>query len=114
MLIMSLSFKTHDELQTVLGERLRALRLSRNFSQRELADKAGVSLRALHNFEAGSGSTLETFLRVLKGLNAVDAIDALVPQPKVSPLTLLKMGAVPQRVRRKQAEVTGNRYQVPR
>ena len=101
MPVMSLSFKTPDELQAVLGERLRALRLSRNFSQRELADKAGVSLRALHSLEAGSGSTLETFLRVLKALNAVDAIEALAPQPKVSPLALLKMGAVPRRVRRK-------------
>ena len=98
---MPLSFKTPDELQVVLGERLRALRLSRNFSQRELADKAGVSLRALHNLEAGSGSTLETFLRVLKALNAVDAIDALLPQPKVSPLALLKLGDVPRRVSRK-------------
>jgi transcriptional regulator with XRE-family HTH domain len=98
---MDFSFKTSGELQVILGERLRALRLSRNFSQRELADKAGVSLRALHNLEAGSGSTLETFLRVLKALNAVDAIEALVPQPKVSPLALLKMGAVPRRVRRK-------------
>ena len=98
---MSLSFKTPDELQTVLGDRLRALRLSRNFSQRELADKSGVSLRALHNLEAGAGSTLETFLRDLKALNAVDAIETLVPQPQVSPLTLLKMGAVPRRVRRR-------------
>ena len=103
MLVMSLAFKTTDELQAVLGERLRALRLSRNFSQRELADKSGVSLRALHNLEAGAGSTIETFLRVLKALNAVDAIDALVPQPKVSPLALLKMGDVPRRVRRRAA-----------
>jgi transcriptional regulator with XRE-family HTH domain len=101
MPFVSLLFKTPDELQAVLGERLRALRLSRNFSQRELADKAGVSLRALHNLEAGTGSTLETFLRVLKALNAVDAIEALLPQPKVSPLALLKLGDVPRRVRRR-------------
>jgi transcriptional regulator with XRE-family HTH domain len=98
---MSLSFKTPDELQAVLGGRLRALRLNRNFSQRELAGKSGVSLRALHNLEAGAGSTLETFLRALKALNAVDAIETLVPQPKISPLTLLNMGDAPRRVRRK-------------
>ena len=104
MPVMSLLFKTPDELQTVLGERLRTLRLSRNFSQRELADKAGVSLRALHNLEAGAGSSLETFLRVLKALNAVDAIETLVPQPKISPLTLLKMGDVPRRVSRSRTK----------
>ena len=47
--------------------------------RRELADKAGVSLRAIHNLEAGAGSTLGTFLRGLKALNAVDVIETLVP-----------------------------------
>src|SRR5580658_1619320 len=92
------SYKTADELQGVLGERLRALRLSRNFAQRELAEKAGLSLRALHNLEAGAGSTVETFLRVLKALNAVDAIETLVPQAQVSPLEILKNDRVPRRV----------------
>jgi len=97
---MDLSYKTPDELQAVLGERLRALRLSRNFAQRELAAKAGVSLRALHNLEAGAGSTIETFLRALKGLNAADAVEALVPQPKVSPLAMLKKDHPPRRASR--------------
>jgi len=35
----------------VLGERLRAIRLSRNLAQRDLAGKAGLSLRALINLE---------------------------------------------------------------
>jgi transcriptional regulator with XRE-family HTH domain len=97
---MDASYKTPAELQGVLGERLRALRLSRNFAQRELAEKARLSLRALHNLEAGAGSTVETFLRVLKALNAVDAIETLVPQAQVSPLALLKNDRVPRRVSR--------------
>jgi len=100
MPVVNISYKTSDELQAVLGERLRALRLSRNFAQRELAEKAGLSLRALHNLEAGAGSTIETFLRVLKALNAVDAIETLVPQPQVSPLAMLKNARVPRRVSR--------------
>ena len=97
---MDLSYQTPAELQVVLGERLRSLRLSRNSSQRELADKAGLSLRAVHNLENGAGSTLDSFVRVLKALNATDAIERLVPQPRVSPLALLKTGGQPRRVRR--------------
>jgi transcriptional regulator with XRE-family HTH domain len=97
MHIIDNSYKTPDELQAVLGERLRALRLSRNFTQRELAEKAGLSLRALHHLEAGAGSTIETFLRVLKALNAVDTIKTLVPQPNVSPLAMLKNDGMPRR-----------------
>lgn len=104
---MDLSYKTPDELQVVVGERLRALRLSRNLSQRELAGKAGLSLRALHNLEAGAGSTLESLVRVLKAVDAAAAIELLAPQPKVSPLMLLKEGPRLRRAGRVRARKGG-------
>jgi len=97
---MDLSYKTPEELQIVMGERLRSLRLSRNLTQRELADKAGLSLRALHNLEAGAGSTIESLVRVLKALNTANAIELLAPQSQVSPLMLLKHGHQPRRAGR--------------
>ena len=87
----------------MLGERLRALRLSCNLSQREAAGKAGVSLRAWHNLEAGTGSTLETLVRGLKALNAADVVERLIPQVRVSPMMLLKTDTAPRRVRRPRA-----------
>ena len=104
---MDVSFKTPDELQIQIGEGLRALRLSRNLAQRELADKAGLSLRALHNLEAGAGSTVESLVRVLKALNAADALRLLAPQPKVSPLALLKQGHPRRRVGRSRPPMGG-------
>lgn len=100
---MDLSYKTPEELQIVLGERLRAIRLSRNLTQRELAEKAGLSLRALINLEAGEGSTVESLMRVLKGLNVATAIELLAPQPKVSPLQILKQGTQVRRAGRARA-----------
>jgi len=104
---MDLSYKTPEELQTVLGERLRAIRLGRNLAQRELAGKAGLSLRALINLEAGEGSTVESLVRVLKALNVADAIELLAPQPKVSPLQILKQGAQVRRAGRSRASKGG-------
>ncbi len=104
---MDLSYKTPEELQTVMGERLRSLRLSRNLAQSELANKAGLSLRALHNLEAGAGSTIESLVRVLKALNAANAIELLAPQPQVSPLMLLKQGHQPRRAGRVRARKGG-------
>ena len=60
---------TVPELQIELGQRVQRLRLSRNLDQRATADKAGISLRALGNLEAGRGSTVETLLRTLKALD---------------------------------------------
>ena len=89
-----------SNLQHDLGHRLRQLRLSRNLDQRTVADKAGISLRALSKLENGQGSTLGTFLRTLRALDYVKGIDMIAPEPTVSPLALLKNPRPAQRVRR--------------
>lgn len=95
-----LLFKTPEELQWILGERLRRLRLDRNLDQRTTAEKAGISEKALRNLEAGRGSTLETLIRVLKALGYLQGIDVLVPEPSINPLDLLRQSKAPQRARR--------------
>jgi len=95
-----LLFKTPEELQWILGERLRRLRLDRNLDQRTTAEKAGISEKALRNLEAGRGSTLETLIRVLKALECLQGIDMLVPEPSINPLDLLRQPKAPQRARR--------------
>jgi transcriptional regulator with XRE-family HTH domain len=97
---MDLSFKTSRELQQQLGVSVRALRLHKNLTQRELADKAGVSLRALASLENGKGSSLETFVRGLKALDAASAIESLAPQASFSPMALLKTPTPPRRARK--------------
>jgi transcriptional regulator with XRE-family HTH domain len=98
-----LLFKTPDELQIALGERLKRLRLNRNLDQKSTAEKAGISERALRNLESGNGSTVETLLRVLKALDYLQGIDMLAPEPSVNPLDLLRLSKAPQRVRRAAA-----------
>lgn len=95
-----ITFKTPEELQKALGERLRRLRLARNIDQRATADKAGISEKALRNLEAGRGSTVETLLRTLKALDSLQGIEMLAPEVSVDPLALLHASKPPQRVRR--------------
>ena len=90
---MEQTYRSPAELQSELGERLRALRLNRNLAQSEVAAKAGVSLRSVINLEGGRGSTVETLVRVL---NAMDAAD----KPQISPLALLHSPRPQRRVRR--------------
>ena len=96
-------FRTPEELQTALGERIRKLRLSRNMDQLTTADKAGISEKALRNLEAGRGSTVETLLRTLKALHSLQGIEMLAPDVTVNPLALLHSARAPQRVRRSRA-----------
>jgi transcriptional regulator with XRE-family HTH domain len=93
-------FKTPEELQTLLGGRIRSIRLNRNLDQRTTAEKAGISEKALRNLETGRGSTVETLMRVLKALEYLQGIDMLAPEISVNPLDLLRQSKAPQRVRR--------------
>ncbi len=94
------SFKTPEELQSLLGARLRKLRLSNNMDQRATADKAGISEKALRNLESGHGSTVGTLIRTLKALDSLEGIEMLAPEPGVDPLALLHSPKPPLRVRR--------------
>ena len=96
----TLAFSAPNELQELLGERLKRLRLSRNLDQRTTAEKAGISEKALRNLETGRGSTVETLLRVLKALDHLQGLDMLAPEASVNPLELLRQPKPQQRVRR--------------
>lgn len=81
---------TPDELVTALGARIKARRLAMDMSQAHLADKSGVSRRALVQLEGGHGSTLHTLAHVLKALGLGNEFANLVPEPTVSPLVQLR------------------------
>jgi transcriptional regulator with XRE-family HTH domain len=94
-----LSFKSTSELQSILGDQIQSLRVSKNLDQRSTAEKAGISEKALRNLETGRGSTVESLLRVLKALDSLDGIELLAPKPNVNPLALLRSSKVRKRVR---------------
>lgn len=74
-----------------LGDRLRQERLNRNISQEALAKRAGVSIGTLRNAEAGTGSSMTTFIRLLRALELTHRLSAVLPEPEVSPMQLLAM-----------------------
>lgn len=73
------------------GRRVQRERLNRNMAQVALARKAGVSRRALQNFEAGRACTLTLLIRVLRALEKLDALNAFLPEPGLSPVQLAKL-----------------------
>jgi transcriptional regulator with XRE-family HTH domain len=61
--------------------RLRAQRLRRNWTQTELARRAGISVQSYQNFETGYGNiTLANLLRILGILGFADRLGLLIPE----------------------------------
>lgn len=51
------------------GQRIAKARLAAGYSQKELAGRSGIAVRALQNLEAGNGSSLRTLLAVVNALD---------------------------------------------
>jgi transcriptional regulator with XRE-family HTH domain len=75
----------------ILGEHIRKQRILLKMKQRELADRAAVSLSSLGKLEHGQPVTTTTLSRVLQVLGFSDALKTLVPPPPVSPLELQEL-----------------------
>ena len=74
----------------ILGQRLKQARLNANWSQIELAEKAGLSRTAVTNAEQGKVH-LESFIALLQALSLTENLDVFLPAQEVSPLQLVEL-----------------------
>jgi putative transcriptional regulator len=86
------SIATSDQIETALCSRLERIRLSRNMTQRQLAEEAGVSTRTIGRLEKGQGVSLDTFIRVLIALRIQHSLQSLLPDPTVRPIERVGAG----------------------
>ena len=81
-----------------LGRRLARHRLNRNLTQAALAAEAGVSKLTVHRIEQGHSLQAVNLIRILRALGLLDNLDAVVPEPAISPIQQVRMrGRVRQR-----------------
>src|ERR1700761_9806039 len=94
--------RTSEELEQLLGARLRELRILRNLDQVSLAERSGVSLNALKHLESGRGARVNSLIKVLRGLDRTDWLGQLAPTVSISPMQMLKSTKrEPKRARRR-------------
>lgn len=77
-------------IENELGRRIKALRLNKNITQKELSNATTLSLNTIKSLESGSAK-LSTLIAVLRELGALDQLDNFIPEPSISPLQLAKM-----------------------
>lgn len=72
-------YRLKEEMMVALGKNLSALRLSMNISQQDLADRSGISLKAVRNLESGKNSSTLSLMAVSKTLRKTDWLMTFAP-----------------------------------
>lgn len=100
-------WSTVEELESRVGEQVRARRLRANRTVENVAAEAGVAPRTVQNLERGRGSTVATLVKVLRAVNAEDWLDTLAPPEPVSPIAVLEATRVQQPGRQRASRSRG-------
>lgn len=81
-------FLTDDAIITELRERCRRERLIQNLTQGDVAQRAGLGTATVSRFERDDdySPSLETFVRIIRVLGAVDALEQILPERPLDPL----------------------------
>ena len=84
---MKIEYLTPDAIiLQELGKRLTRIRKQHGLSQDNLAAEAGLGVATLRRIEAGEGSQLESWLKLMKALRMTSSIEALLPENFDSPM----------------------------
>jgi len=75
------------DLQTMLGEKLRALRLYHGYKRTTLSKKSGVSPETIRNFEQSGKINLENFLKIAFALGESRQLQSLFDLPEIASLS---------------------------
>ena len=93
---------TDKAVLAAIGARFRDLRLRKNLTQRELAERTALSVTAIKSLEAGR-TRLQTAVAVLRELGQLEELDHFIPPPGISPIQLARLGG------KKRERATGSR-----
>lgn len=74
-----------------IGNRVAQYRLNRNMTQDALANEAGVSKRTIIRVEQGHSTQTSNLIRILRSLKLLGNLEALIPEPAISPIQQVKM-----------------------
>jgi len=96
-------YTTNQDFIVLLSQRLKEYRLAARISQREMAERSGVSLTTISHLEQGANQniTLNNFISLLRAVGMEQRLNDLLPELPMPPMALKQINKyIPKRVRR--------------
>ncbi|MCM1532442.1 MAG: helix-turn-helix domain-containing protein [Ruminococcus flavefaciens] len=83
---MSSTYSLADtQIERLIGEKLKTVRLKQNLTQESVAQEAQVSLSTVKKIERGEIGSFDAFLRLLRTLGKLDVLQPLIEEEELSP-----------------------------
>jgi len=83
--------KQPSEIALLLAQKVRVLRKDKGYSQKELAERCGVSLASIKRFEQSGQISLESLLKIAHLLGKLNDFESILNPPDISKDTLNKL-----------------------
>lgn len=77
---------TNAGIFKMIGEYVKKTRLSKNWSQAELAERAGLNRSTISLFESGEKGNIETFVRLIRALDKLQIFEQFESRFNIDPL----------------------------
>lgn len=74
-----------------LGEYLKHQRLSKNKTQAQIAEEAGINRWTLSQIENGEAISLISLIQILRALDSLNVLDKFKIEKQISPIELAKL-----------------------
>ncbi|MBO4891118.1 MAG: helix-turn-helix transcriptional regulator [Prevotella sp.] len=81
------------EIVAMLGKRFKDYRIGSDLTQKQVSEKAGVSIITIRNFENGKlrNISMGTFIELLRAIEFMQGLDDVLPEIPISPYELEKI-----------------------
>ena len=100
---MNSEFTTNQDIIELLSRRIKEYRLAARISQKEMAEKSGISLATISHFALGVSQnlTLNNLISILRVIGMEQRLNDLLPELPMPPMALKQINKyIPKRVRR--------------
>lgn len=80
--------ENNEIIMREMGMRIKDTRISIELTQRDLAQRAGVSQRTLERVENGENVRVENIINILRAIQLLQNLENLIPEQKFRPTEL--------------------------
>ncbi|MGM9868295.1 MAG: helix-turn-helix domain-containing protein [Muribaculaceae bacterium] len=101
--MIDIDYTSNFDILQLLARRMKEYRLAARLSQRELAEKSGVSYTTICRFEQGKhpNISLSNFILLLRPVGMQSRMEEVLPELPMPPMALREINKlIPKRVRR--------------